>query len=131
MITLICFFQLKKEIVVEFLNNVEVGDPIWIKSISETGKTVYFEDVILRKLKTKIETKTGDFNTKDGSILDSDDMKYIIEYTDKVEKHILNQKYSEILTNMMDMVFDDNKIFSDYIQKVENIYKANINKCVN
>ena len=115
----------------EFLNNVEIGDPIWIKSISETGKTVYFEDVILRKLKTKIETKTGDFNTKDGSILDSDDMKYIIEYTDKVEKHILNQKYSEILTNMMDMVFDDNKIFSDYIQKVENIYKANVNKCVN
>ena len=110
----------------EFLTEFKPGDKILIKSVFENGKTEFYDDIVLRKLKTKIETKTGDFSTKDGNMIGNNvDERCIVKFSGEIENQILCQRYIDLLYEMMNITFKDNDTFKDYINKVENIYNAN------
>jgi len=105
----------------EFLENVNVGDTVWIKVINDKY-TVYFDDIVIRKLKTKLETKTGEFLIKTGESIDNN--LIIVEYNDDIEYEILYNKYMKLIDKMKNISFDNNKDYENFIDKVSNLYKA-------
>ena len=114
----------------EFLDKLSIGDVVWVKTINSFGAETIYKDIVLRKLKTKIETRSGEFNIKNGEHLNNNQvgqvlLKYIVEYTDEIEKNILNQTYQELLNEMSKLPFKDNKIFKSFIDKLKNLYNAN------
>jgi len=102
-----------------YLENIKIGDTVMIQH-----NNTYYKDIILRKLKTKVECKTGEFLIKDGKIIGKED-KIIIEMTDDVKTQILSQEYFLLLKNMQKMTFENNKSYEGFIQKVRNLYNAN------
>jgi len=106
----------------KFLENVDVGDTVWIKTVNNDKDTVYFDDIVIRKLKTKLETKTGEFLIKTGESIDNNFI--IIEYNDDIKYEILYNKYIKLIDKMKNMSFDNNKDYENFIEKVSNLYKA-------
>ena len=105
----------------EFLENVDVGDTVWIKIINDK-EPVYFNDIVIRKLKTKLETKTGEFLIKTGESVDNNFI--IVEYNDDIEYEILYNKYIKLIDKMKNISFDNNKEYENFIEKVSNLYTA-------
>lgn len=109
----------------EFLKNAEVGDKIWIKTVEE-NEVFYYEDIILRKLKTKINTKSGDFSIDNGKSFSTDDSNAcIVEFTDDVKQFILHKRFITLIDNIKALSFSSNKVFEGFIDKLENLYNAN------
>jgi len=114
----------------KFLENVEIGDEILVKRINAYGDISYYKDIILRVLKTKIVTKTNEFYTKNGESLENNEKIHntLVEYTDDVEEYMLREKYNSLLKSLSKMKFEDNKKFENFIDKIKNIYNANLIK---
>ena len=111
----------------KFLSKIEVGEKIWVKKQNVYGAKHYYNDLVLRVLKTKIVTKTHEFSTKDGESLSNDDkIKYVIvEYTDDVEQFRLQERFQNLINNVGNLTFDNNQKLKSFIIKLENLYNAN------
>lgn len=111
----------------KFLSKIEVGEKIWVKKQNVYGAKHYYNDLVLRVLKTKIVTKTHEFSTKDGnSFSNNDKVTYtIVEYTDEIEQFRLQEKFHKLLKNVENLKFDTNEKFNNFIIKLDNLYNAN------
>lgn len=111
----------------EFLEKVSVGADIWVHRVDSFGKELFYKDVVLRKLKTKLETRSGEFSITTGECFDNDEKKKLtlVEFTEDVEKYVLDLKYFDLIKKLNDIDFNDNKMYNSFINKVENLYNAN------
>ena len=109
------------------------------------GKKEHSPDVLMRyrhltmrspryqaimKIRAIVMEAAREFFIKNGEHLDNNQvgqslLKYLVEYTEEVEKGVLDQDYQNTLNEMSKLSFDNNQVFKGFIDKLKNLYNAN------
>jgi len=110
----------------EFLETVDVGDKVWIMKEDESSSKHFETDIILRKLKTKICTKSGEeYSTINGESLSDKHKSHIVEYSEDIRKYILDNRLYHVLSSIKYIEFKSNDALESFVKKIENLYEAN------
>jgi len=108
-----------------FLENVDVGDKVWVMRKDELGSEHFETDIILRKLKTKICTKSGgEYSAENGELLSGNSSK-LVEYNEDIRKYVLDRRLYHVLSSIKYIEFKSNDMLEGFVKKIENLYEAN------